>query len=247
MKTLWIGAGAVAWIATGATAETFDFSDFDRIDVSAGIELIVTEGAAFSVEAEAIEGNLDRLKIRQSGDRLTIDRRSAMLFGLVRRQDQFRVEVVLPNLTRLDASSGSLVTLAADGETDVRFDVSSGAQVQIAQVGGDLEAHVSSGAMMAAAMAAEAEVEVHISSGASVTVDGPCASLEAEVSSGASLNAGSLLCSEVDLHASSSGSIQAHATGSAELDASSGGSIVVTGLPTDVSQNTSSGGSVSLR
>ena len=224
MKTLWIGAGAVAWIATGATAETFDFSDFDRIDVSAGIELIVTEGAAFSVEAEAIEGNLDRLKIRQSGDRLTIDRRSAMLFGLVRRQDQFRVEVVLPNLTRLDASSGSLVTLAADGETDVRFDVSSGAQVQIAQVGGDLEAHVSSGAMMAAAMAAEAEV-----------------------SSGASLNAGSLLCSEVDLHASSSGSIQAHATGSAELDASSGGSIVVTGLPTDVSQNTSSGGSVSLR
>lgn len=85
------------------------------------------------------------------------------------------------------------------------------------------------------------------SSGSSLSIAGSCGSLNADASSGASLNAGDLQCKTVNADASSGASLTVFASETAQAEASSGASVSVKGSPKSVNQNTSSGGSVSVR
>lgn len=246
MKTLVLIVAIIAALAVRAAAEEYRIDDFERVSVESGIEVVITEGAGFSVTAEAIEGDIDNLRIERRGDWLTIDRkpvRSLLGFG---RNERFRVEVSLPDLSELDAASGSAVSLAPEGAEPIRFDIGSGASLRVGDFEGDAEVHASSGASVTIVAAAEADYTVRASSGAFVKLEGTCGRIEVRASSGSSVAARDMTCAEARIDASSSGSVTAHATDAADLEASSGASVRVVGSPEDVRESTSSGGSVSV-
>ncbi|MEM8800346.1 MAG: M56 family metallopeptidase [Pseudomonadota bacterium] len=91
------------------------------------------------------------------------------------------------------------------------------------------------------------DLRVDVSSGSSVSLEGACTRVDIDASSGSSLSLDKLECTDVVVDASSGSSVQVYASNSINLDASSGSSIAVSGGPSDVKQDTSSGASVRIR
>ena len=93
-----------------------------------------------------------------------------------------------------------------------------------------------SGQIAPAALALEA------SSGAALRLTGACTDLRASASSGAQLDSAGLHCKTADLTVSSGANVRVWAETSVRGEASSGGSILVQGKPSQVSSRQSSGG-----
>lgn len=138
------GAGLLA-SATAFSAfadeQTYSFSDFDSIEASAGVDVVLRQGG-FAVHAEGSDEALERLKIEKRGDSLHITRRTNRGWG---RSGRVTVTVSAPNYRSLSASSGSDI----DGENldlaDLAVSVSSGADIELAGSCASLTVSVSSG------------------------------------------------------------------------------------------------------
>lgn len=227
-----ITSGIVLATATAALAQdrTYDHSNFTQIEVSAGVDVDVTVGSDFDVTATALRGDLERLDIIQVGDKLMISRESRGnwgLFSLLRRDDWFQVTVTLPELTFIEATSGSSVDIANTTQALAVAFATSGSSLSI---DGDV-----------------GDIRVEATSGASLDLSGTCDAMTAEASSGASMDADDLACASVDLHASSGASLDAYAADTAVLEASSGASLALQGGAEITSQSSSSGASISVR
>ncbi len=79
MKTIWLIAAAVVVFMTGesmADSRTYEFRDFDRIDISTGLHAIVAKGSDWRVELEAPDAeSLDEVEINVSNGVLKAHRR----------------------------------------------------------------------------------------------------------------------------------------------------------------------------
>ena len=91
------------------------------------------------------------------------------------------------------------------------------------------------------------DLEVDASSGSSVSIEGACQALDLDASSGSSVSLQKLECTSADVDASSGSSIRVYASTRVDVDASSGSSITVSGNPSDVTKDTSSGASVRIQ
>ena len=91
------------------------------------------------------------------------------------------------------------------------------------------------------------DLKIDASSGSSLSMEGACTSLNLDASSGSSVRLEKLECQSADIDASSGSSIQVFASQQVDVDASSGSSISVSGSPSDVTKDTSSGASVRIR
>jgi hypothetical protein len=193
--------------ATGQTyseAQRHNYSGFSKVDVSAGVEVVVAQGA-FDVQAETTEGEgFDNLIVEVNGDTLRISRKSQMwnIGG-----PRYRVTVSAPAYSEFDVSSGASLKADSLRLDAVEVGVSSGASVQIAGTCTALELDMSSGASFsgeglrcetakvdassgasARAFAARS-AKGNASSGASVSFSGNPAELERDTSSGGSVSA----------------------------------------------------------
>lgn len=240
-------AAVVATIGTLAHAgevRSYDFSGFDSIQSSAGVAVVVTEGENFSVEAEAIRGNLRRLEIEQSGDTLTIGRKNSWGLFSIGRRDRFEITVTLPDLEEAHASSGSSMAINGSGSGDLDLQASSGATLTYeGSVGGDLDINASSGATLTAIDIQAIEVEADASSGASVHLNGTCQEIEAEAGSGASLNARDMVCATGEAKVTGGASMNVHVTQTLAAKGSGGASLRVYGNP-KTERSTSGGASI---
>ena len=91
------------------------------------------------------------------------------------------------------------------------------------------------------------DLRVDASSGSNINVEGACQKLDLDASSGSNISLRKLECTSVDVDASSGSNIHVFASASVDVDASSGASISVSGNPSDVTKDTSSGASVRIR
>ncbi|WP_368183731.1 head GIN domain-containing protein [Aestuariibius sp. HNIBRBA575] len=211
-----------------ADQRQYDLNGFSAIQAQEGVSVVIETGMEFSVQGEAIRGDIDRLRVRQRGDVLVVDRRRGMGLFNSGRRDVFEVTVKMPDLTEVTATSGVSVTVDAHAIDGLIASSASGASLRVFGLNGG-------------------DVSAQSSSGASLNIDGTCTSIDARSSSGASLNAQELTCETADIRASSGASLSAHASETAQAHASSGGSIRLSGQPQMTSQNVSSGGSVYLQ
>ncbi|MEO1660019.1 MAG: M56 family metallopeptidase [Pseudomonadota bacterium] len=91
------------------------------------------------------------------------------------------------------------------------------------------------------------DLRVDASSGSSLTMEGACKGLRLDASSGSSVSLKKLECESANVDASSGSSINVYASKRVNVDASSGSSVSVSGKPSDVTTDKSSGASVSIR
>ncbi|HVY90763.1 MAG TPA: head GIN domain-containing protein [Hyphomonadaceae bacterium] len=138
-------AAAFATVAT-ANADTrgYPLNNFEKVDVSAGIEVILKQGA-FDVKVETPNGqDFDKIEINVRGNTLHVGRKSNLInWG---PGPHFTVTVSAPNFTGVEASSGSHVDGGGLKLNDMKVGVSSGAHVELAGACGNLSVETSSGA-----------------------------------------------------------------------------------------------------
>lgn len=209
-STLLLTAAGVAVVTAALVAlpafadtKTYSVSGFDQVNVSAGIDVTFTQGP-FSVRADEPDGNFDKLIIEKRGNTLRIARENNWLNW---RGVDYHVAVSAPNLTGIDASSGSAFEGHNLSLRDLDVDVSSGASVEVSGNCAALRVDVSSGAdfegealkcesaSVDASSGADADAFAirtasgNASSGASVTFHGRPPEMTKDTSSGGSVRA----------------------------------------------------------
>ena len=198
-------AGCVVGMASGEPykeASRGAYANFTRVDVSAGVETIVSQGP-FDVKAAIKRGdNFDKLIVEVKGDTLHISRQPQMWGG---NQPEYRVTVVAPAYRAFEVSSGASLDGANLSLQDLDVSVSSGASAEL------------SGSCT--------RLDVDISSGARFDGEGlRCGSAKVDASSGASADA--FATQEADGSASSGASVTFHGSPAQfHEDSSSGGSV----------------------
>ncbi|MCR9268723.1 MAG: DUF2807 domain-containing protein [Hyphomonadaceae bacterium] len=193
---------------TGVTEpETRDFGtkNFNKVEVGSGIAMVYTQDPNAAVTATLKRGSWDQIDIKVSGDTLIAKKKKNSRWG--RYGPQITVYASSPNLTSVDASSGS-----------------------------SFQGNVVAG-----------NLSVDASSGSSLSMEGACSTLTLDASSGSSISLDKLECENANVDASSGSSIRVFASKKVDVDASSGSSISVSGNPSDVTTDKSSGASVRIR
>lgn len=182
------------------------YAGFDKVDVSAGVEVVLAQGP-FDVKAETTEGEgFDTLIVEVEGDTLRVTRKQMTMldFG---GGPRYRVTVSAPAYSDFEVSSGASLHGKGLQLQDVSVDVTSGASVSLEGACTSLDLDMSSGASFngenlrcdAARVEASSGASAHAwaskrargeaSSGASVSFSGNPAELERDTSSGGSVSA----------------------------------------------------------
>lgn len=226
------GAAMLACLAAlpaAADERHFDLDGFARVEVTSGLSAVITGGGDYEVRAESSDQRtLRRLDIRTVGDRLYVGRqREWSGLAWFRARKEATIYVTLPMLAGVEASAGSDVYATGKIADAFRGDASSGADLTLDAVDAG-------------------KVWLSASSGADLRAAGSCATLEADASSGATLRTQDMICADVRAEASSGADVRVHATVRIHGEASSGGDVWVSGNPTAVEIDESSGGSVNL-
>lgn len=194
--------------------------NFTNIEVSQGIDLILTQSDTKSIEVEADDNIIEHIETSISSGVLTIK-----MDKNVRTKSSRKVRVSLPVIEALSSSSGASITsndVLKSASLDL--DASSGSEIELS-----------------------IEVENLISessSGSEINLKGKALKLEAKSSSGSEINASELLANDVVAGSSSGSSLDVHPIVSLDAKASSGSAIKYFNLPKNITKNSSSGGSI---
>lgn len=227
---------AVLCLAAPATAlaasKTYDVAPFTAIEISSGINAVVTVGGATqSVVAESPnQQELDELIVEVRAGKLHAHTDWDIFDLFDWRADDRRTTITIkvPALTAAEANSGADIAVSGISGDSVKLVSSSGADLEATNVSGK-------------------SFDLNASSGADLTVAGSCESARINSSSGSDLSAERLLCAEVEVNASSGSDAEVYASASLSANVSSGASVDVYGRPATVEDEVSSGGDVRLR
>ena len=193
---------------------------FDKLEVSRGLEVIVTQGKTSKVEITADDNLLEYIKTTTNNQTLEITTSKS-----IRSQNAIVIHVTLPNLQEVSSSSGSTIT------------------TQNVVTGTNLIAKASSGSELNLNLEIE-NVQAQSSSRSSIKLRGKALSVTYKASSGSEINAYHLITNEATAQASSGSSIDAYASQFLDAKVSSGASINYQGKPKRIKKLKSSGGSV---
>jgi hypothetical protein len=210
-----------------AATKAYEVSAFEEISVGAGIDVNVVMEPSRHVVAETKAQDFDDLQISVEGNVLKIGRpaRSWFPFG---SRTKYQVHVATPALRSLAASSGADVNVAGPVVGDFSVSASSGSDVDVSGIKGG-------------------NVKARASSGSDVGIAESCVTLEVEASSGSELDAGDLKCETVTVQASSGSDVSVAASKRVTGKASSGSDVRVSGAPTNVQVDKSSGADVTVQ
>lgn len=211
-----------------AGSRTYEVDPFHAISIGAGLRAHVAVGDDCRVVAHASSpAALDRLSVSVRGGCLELTLAGSLLDRLfsLGEHGSIKIEVTAP----------AIDTAIASGGTDLEIDDMHGDMLTLSASGG---------ATIAAGRLDASRVSLDASGGARLDVSGRCDQLVATASSGGTLDARHLTSDKADVNASSGGNAAVHASDAARADASSGGTVSLSGGAENVARNASSGGTI---
>ncbi|MDO1500110.1 head GIN domain-containing protein [Winogradskyella maritima] len=195
-------------------------SDFNRISVSRGLDVYITQSNIPNLEVEADENLHDIITTEVEGNTLRISASDN-----IRRSKAQIVRVNVKDLEEIKATSGSDVF----SETVLVYDD----LILKATGGADLNVEVKT-----------KNLECRSTSGSDLIVRGTTVNLIAEATSGSDINAKDLKAEDSKVSATSGSDIRVHSSNSLSASATSGADVRYYGNPTTVKKSDNSLGSV---
>ncbi|MBP7459920.1 MAG: DUF2807 domain-containing protein [Candidatus Delongbacteria bacterium] len=139
----------------------YDFTDFNKVSISSGMELSVTQSKSFDIQVNGSADDLKDLKVEKKGQTLRFYIEKKGWF----HDHNISIKIGMPVLTELDLSGGSQATISLnqpeesfacdlsggstiDGEITCKqteIGASGGSEVELSGQGGDLEVSGSGG------------------------------------------------------------------------------------------------------
>ena len=202
-------------------------SNFSEVSVSAGLELIITQGNSESARIIASPKLIDEVVVEQNGNKVDVKWKNHLDSKKVWRNRTAKVYISYKHLNVIEASSGSSLRTDNDLKTD------------------HLDASVSSGALIEGKISCQ-DLKLQVSSGATASMSGSAKNITAESSSGGTVNALDLNTEYAMVRASSGANVKINVAKGLEVTYGSGGSIQYKGNAElqNHSANNKSGGSV---
>jgi hypothetical protein len=182
---------------------------FDQLDVSDGFTVAVGQGDSFSVVIRVDDNLLEHVQVAKQGSTLQI----GLIPGRFIQGGTLEAEVTMPELTGLDGSGGSHVTLSdfASGNT-LEVDLSGGSHL-----GGHIEA---------------GDATFDISGGSHATLSGAAMDLRVDASGGSHARLGDMTVANADVDASGGSHVTVNASGELNAVANGGAQVRYLGNPT---------------
>lgn len=194
--------------------------DFDKVEVSRGMNVYISQGERSKVVVKADENLLDAIETKTEGDVLIIRATKN-----IRSATSKKVFITTPHIEEIEASSGSNIF----SETALNFK--------------NLKISGSSGCNFNLRINSEF-AEFSASSGSNIKLEGKTNSFKGKASSGSNIKAENLKSENCEVKASSGSNIWITAKNDFDADASSGGNIFFYGNPKNTNIEKSSGGNV---
>lgn len=165
-----------------AESRSYDFTGFDSIRSTSGVDVIVKVGSGYSIELET-NGDPEAALVEMNGDTLVLGRQKTrgMSFG---RGARYEFRVTMPDFEAGRATSGSDLFISGISGGDIELSSSSGSDLEAEGTCGSLDADASSGSDIRAFDLSCSDVTAEASSGADVEVTAT-QSIRARASSGA--------------------------------------------------------------
>lgn len=164
------------------TREEF-ISDFNSIDASSGFSVVISQSNTYSVIVTADDNVIDYVDVSKSGDTLNV----GVDWGTILSSTMLKVEITMPELSRLELSTGSQGLIEDFSSDAVSIDLSAGSQLTGYGETESLDVNLSSGSQLDFSdfMAQNVTIESSGGSQATINVDG---TLNADLSGGSQLS-----------------------------------------------------------
>lgn len=195
--------------------------NFTKVASNRGMEVVIEQAPTTEIQVEADENLLKHITTKVENGTLVVSSDEN-----IDSAEKMVVRVKMPEIAGLESSSGSsIATVAVIKGTSISVKTSSGSEIK--------------------AVLEYDNVVSESTSGSSLTVSGKALKFTSSSSSGSTLDAGNLMANAVVAQATSGSSTEVHPLVLLNGTASSGASIDYNGTPKTVTEEESSGGSVS--
>lgn len=197
---------------TGPTVnETFNVSNFSKVDLDLSADVNYTKGTDYSVEVSAQQNVLDRMKIDRIGDVLCISMKpNTNLLNY----DKITVTVTSPEFDGADISGSGCIYIRGDFESNnVSVDVSGSGKIEIDEL-------------------TMTQLDLDISGSGQITVDkGSATRINSEISGSGKVYLDNVEARNVKTETSGSGKTQVWATETLDVDIAGSGDVYYNGNP----------------
>ena len=214
-------AWSVLWASAGLADPATKLHRVETLSAAAGVHVTVTLGKPHSIQTLVHQGDLDRLELVQEGTNLLISRDTSSGPNGAPNLDRFEVHMTLPQLGKVTARTG--------------------AQVKIRELfTSNFTASSETGALIEVSDAMVGVLELDVATGGDIRVDGTCWTSNVAAATGGQVLADHLTCQSVEASASDGATARLFATGTADLSAQKGATLVLSGTAVVVSQRVES-------
>jgi hypothetical protein len=200
--------GGITGSGTIVTQE-FDFSDFDEVEIDYAFEGTITQGDAYSVVVRVDDNLVDRLRVEQNGNRVSIGLEST---GLITRATM-EYEITMPNLNHLSVDGAGNAHFIGFNSAEAFTGAASGA----ARIEGDLSA---------------GDLVLEASGASTISLAGTAGDVNAEASGASTIDLEELTAANVDAIASGASTVTANTGGTLNAEASGASNVYYLGDPT---------------
>ena len=191
------------------TTETFNFSDFSRVEAHSGFQIELTQSNTFSIEITADDNIHEFIEVEKSGETLSIRLRGNRFYHSV----TLRAKVTMPELYKIELSGGSQGSITGFSSShDFEVEMSGGSRLS-----GDITA---------------SDTVLELSGGSQANLEGEGDDLTVDTSGGSQLDLEDFLIDNANIKISGGGRATVNVSGTLDVDLSGGSRVLYVGDPT---------------
>jgi len=205
-------ASCIGGTVTGSgnlKTETFNFTDFTKVEAESGFQVELTKSGTFSVEITADDNVLEYIEVDKSGDTRRIRPKRNRIY----RSATLRANITMPDFREIGLSGGSRASITGFSSSH------------------DLSVRLSGGSGVTGNITA-GDADFDLSGGSQVNLEGTADDLRVKGSGGSHLSLESFPVNNADIHLGGGGSATVNVNGTLDVNLSGGSRVTYIGEPT---------------
>ena len=219
-----VGCAGTVTGSGNLTTETFDISDFTKVEAQSGFQIEVTQSSTFSIEVTADDNVHEFIEVEKSGDTLGIRLRGNRYY----RSVTIEAKITMPELYKIELSGGSQASITGFSSSH------------------DFEADMSGGSQLSGEITA-GDANFELSGGSQVTLEGEGDDLVIDASGGSQFELEDFPIDNATIHLSGGGRATVNVSSTLDVDLSGGSRVIYVGEPTQVNIEASGDSTVSKK
>jgi len=228
MSIFLVGCGAVVTGSGNLETETFDFSDFTKVEAHNGFQVELTQSNTYGIEITTDDNVQEYIEVTKSGDTLKIRLTGFLTYSSV----TLEAKITMPDVYRIDLSGGSQADITGFSSShDFSAVLSGGSRLTGDMTIGAANFDLSGGSRVTGNITAD-DADFGLSGGSQVNLEGTADDLEINSSGGSQLDLEAFPANNANVNISGGGRATVNVSGTLDVNLSGGSRALYIGEPT---------------